>query len=185
MQSRLTIKPCELGEANAFVAKVHRHHKPTVGHRWSYCVVDEEGQTRGVAIVGRPVARAIDQHSIVEVLRVATDGCDNACSALYGAACRQQKAHGYNKAITYTLASEPGISLRAAGWRPVLVSDGGSWIRDAPGRSKKDVAPTIAKIRWECMCSDLPAIELPEYTGPAWQGTISDPLETTLEELLA
>lgn len=158
-QPRLQIVPCELTDANAFVATHHRHHKKVTGHRWSLAVVDKDAATRGVAIIGRPVARKTDQRTIVEVVRVATDGCPNACSALYGAACRQQKAHGYRKAITYTLTTEPGTSLRAAGWKPVAVTDGGSW--DRPSRARGDHAPLIPKVRWECRCSDTPAIDWP------------------------
>ena len=157
---RLRVIPSELRDANAFVEQVHRHHKPVTGHRWSSAVVDEDQEVRGVAIVGRPVARAIDQHRIVEVLRVATDGCKNACSALYGAVCRQQRALGYWWAMTYTLASEPGTSLRAAGWKPVAVVSGRSW--DTPSRRRTDKHPTVGKVRWECRCSPTPAIELEE-----------------------
>jgi hypothetical protein len=115
-QPRLTVKPCELRDANAFVEKLHRHHKPVTGHRWSCSVWDADGCMRGVATVGRPVARLTDQRAIVEVLRVCTDGTPNACSALYGATCRQQRAMGYDKAQTFILESEPGTSLRAAAW---------------------------------------------------------------------
>ena len=31
----LNISPCSLREANEFVSKFHRHHKPTVGHKFS------------------------------------------------------------------------------------------------------------------------------------------------------
>jgi hypothetical protein len=98
-----------------------------------------------------------NQRTIVEVLRVCTDGTPNACSALYGAVCRQQRAMGYEKAQTFILASEPGTSLRAAGWRPVARSGGGSW--DKPTRRRQDNAPTEPKVRWECSCSTLPDLE--------------------------
>lgn len=156
-QPRLRILHCELSEANAYVASLHRHHKPATGHRWSCAVVKPDGATAGVAIVGRPVARMTDQRMIVEVLRVCTDGTPNACSALYGATCRQQRALGYEKAQTFILASEPGTSLRAAGWRPVAKSEGGSWSR--PSRGRADDAPLEEKVRWECPCSTLPDIE--------------------------
>lgn len=159
-QPRLWIRPCELAEANEFVAVHHRHHKKVTGHRWSLAVCDQDDMIRGIAIVGRPVARKTDQRRIVEVVRVATDGTANACSALYGAACRQQRAHGYDKAITYTLTSEPGTSLRAAGWRPVAVTGGGSW--DRPSRPRGDHAPLIPKVRWECQCTTTPAIAWPQ-----------------------
>ena len=73
-QSRLTVVPLPLDEANAFVAQHHRHHRPTVGHKFSLGVADEDGAIRGVAIVGRPVARMLDNGLTLEVNRVATDG---------------------------------------------------------------------------------------------------------------
>ena len=45
-----------------------------------------------------------------------TDGTRNACSALYAACARRAKREGYAKIITFILQSEPGTSLRAAGW---------------------------------------------------------------------
>lgn len=162
-QPRLRIEPAELKEANEFVTRLHRHHKKATGHRWSTRVSTLDGTVVGVAIVGRPVARMTDQRRIVEAVRVCTDGTPNACSALYGAVCRQQRSHGYEKAQTFVLESEPGTSLRAAGWKPVAFSDGGSWSRQT--RLRVDDAPLDRKVRWECPCSDLPAIELSERTA--------------------
>lgn len=156
---RLSIVPCELSDANAFVDAVHRHHKRVQGHRWSLAVTDEDGVTRGIATIGRPVGRQIDQRKIVEVLRVATDGRANACSALYGASCRQQQVHGYLWAQTYTLLSEPGTSLRAAGWKPVHITKAEDW--DRPGRARDpEKHPTERKVRWECPCSPNEPIAL-------------------------
>ena len=70
----------DLGEANAFVQMHHRHHRPVVGHKFSLGVVVGE-QIVGVAIVGRPVSRHLDNGLTLEVNRVATDGTRNACSA--------------------------------------------------------------------------------------------------------
>jgi hypothetical protein len=159
-QPRLRTVPTTLRDANAFVAAHHRHHKPVRGHTSSTAVVDDQGTVRGVAIIGRPLARKIDHRQVCEVLRVATDGCANACSALYGAACRIAKAFGYAHVLTYTLGTEPGTSLRAAGWKPVALTDGGSWSRE--GREREDAHPLIPKVRWECRCSSAPAIELEE-----------------------
>lgn len=67
----------ELSEANDFVARFHRHHKPVVGHRFSIgCEVN--GSIVGCVIVGRPVARQSDQKHIAEVTRLVTDGTKNA-----------------------------------------------------------------------------------------------------------
>lgn len=157
-QSRLTVRPAELRQVNDFVERLHRHHKKVQGHRWSLRVEVEGGETVGVAVVGRPVARKLDASSIVEATRVCTDGTPNACSALYGAICRQQRAHGYAYAVTYILESESGVSLKAAGWKPVARSAGGSWSRD--GRERTDKHPLEAKVRWECPCSPNGQLEL-------------------------
>ncbi len=83
----LEIRHIELSEANAYVTENHRHHKAVCGHRFSLaCYAD--GRLCGVAIVGRPRSRRIDQYTTVEVLRLCTDGTKNACSKLYGACGR-------------------------------------------------------------------------------------------------
>ena len=64
----LDICPVSLAEANAFVAEHHRHHKPVVGHKFSIGCTDGE-QIVGVAIVGRPVARYLDDGWTLEVNR--------------------------------------------------------------------------------------------------------------------
>lgn len=148
-QQRLTIVPITLRAANAFVGQEHRHHPPSRGHKFSIGVQDEAGELRGVAIAGRPVARQLDDGLTLEVLRVATDGTDNACSALYGAVARIGTAMGYrrDRILTYTLASEPGTSLRAAGWYPAHVTKSEDWDRPSRGRNAEH-HPTEAKTRW-------------------------------------
>lgn len=147
MQSRLRIRAISLRDANAFIDLVHRHHKPVTGHKFSLAVIDDDGEVRGVATVGRPVARHRDDGLTIEVTRLASDGCANACSALYGAAWRAARALGYSRLGTYTLASEPGTSLRAAGWHPVHTVRGRSW--SAPSRQRIDQHPLEDKILWE------------------------------------
>lgn len=115
----LRIVPVKFADAAGFVAMWHRHHEPPVGHVFSIGVADEGDVLRGVAMVGRPVARMLDNGKTLEVNRTATDGTHNANSMLYGAAWRATKALGYDRLITYTQAGESGSSLRAAGWRVV------------------------------------------------------------------
>lgn len=101
-----------------------------------------------MAVVGRPVARHNDDDWTAEVTRLAVvDGQPNACSLLYGAAWRACRALGYRRLITYTLSTEPGTSLRAAGWRVVGEVRGRSW--DTPTRPRVDRHPTQDKLRWE------------------------------------
>ena len=101
--------------ANEFVRRMHRHSRPTLGS--IFCVGVANAELCGVAIVGRPVARRLDDGATVEILRVATDGTRNACSKLYGICRRIAAELGYSRVITYTLPEEGGASLRAAGFR--------------------------------------------------------------------
>lgn len=148
-QRKLRVVPCELDEANAFVKQHHRHHGTVQGHRFSLAVADEEDSVRGVAIVGRPTARLLDDGLTLEVTRLATDGCPNACSALYAAAWRAARALGYLRLVTFILDSEPGTSLAAAGWRCVGRAGGGTLDRPGCGRPRVDKHPTQGKFRWE------------------------------------
>ena len=111
----IEIRETTLREANAYVEELHRHHGKVVGHKWSLAAY-KDGRLCGVAIVGRPTGRYLDNGSTLEVTRLCTDGTRNACSALYAACARRAKREGYAKIITFILQSEPGTSLRAAGW---------------------------------------------------------------------
>jgi len=131
----LELHPISLKDANAFVARVHRHSAPVVGHKFSICA-QVDGVVVAVAIVGRPLTRPLDNGATLEVLRLATDGTRNACSFLYGAAARAAFCLGYSKVITYILERETGGSLRASGW--TMESDkagGGSWTMAGRPRS--------------------------------------------------
>lgn len=145
----LSITPINLDEANAFVAEHHRHHRPVVGAKFAVAVSDGAGQVRGVAIVGRPVARLLDDGWTLEVNRVCTDGARNACGMLYGAAWRASRAMGYKRLITYTLPEEGGSSLRAAGWKLVGRRGGGNW--NVPSRPRIDTDSLLRgqKLLWE------------------------------------
>lgn len=100
-----------------------------------------------MVIVGRPIARHLDDGWTLEVLRCCTDGTANACSFLYGAAWRAARTLGYRKLVTYTLTSEPGTSLRAAGWRIVGQVNARSW--DTPSRPRVDKHELQERFRWE------------------------------------
>jgi hypothetical protein len=107
--------PLTLAEANALVSRLHRHHRPVVGHRFSIGAMTEAGLC-GAIIVGRPVAPKSDQTFTFEVTRLVTDGTKNACSFLYARASRAAEAMGAARIQTFTLPAEGGGSLRAAGW---------------------------------------------------------------------
>lgn len=132
----MELQPITLRDANAFVGRLHRHHGPVTGHKWSIAAYIN-GKICGVAIVGRPSSRILDDGRTLEVTRLCTDGTRNACSFLYAAAARRAKREGYHKIITYILQSEPGTSLRAAGWQMESAKAGkprwtGARYRDRP-----------------------------------------------------
>lgn len=146
--SKLTVERVGLDEANAFVARHHRHHQPVVGHLFSIGA-GLDGEIVGVVIVGRPVARLRDDGVTAEVTRLCTAGTRHACSFLYGAAARAAFALGYKRIGTYILASEPGRSLSAAGWRLIGQTAGGSWSR--PSRPRVDTHPLEPRFLFEAV----------------------------------
>lgn len=115
---QVRVVPVSFADACEFVRLWHRHHAPPVGCK--FCLGVAQGDDLcGVAIVGRPVARMLQDGLTLEVTRTATDGTPNANSMLYGAAWRAAKALGYRRLITYTQLGETGASLRAAGWKVI------------------------------------------------------------------
>lgn len=145
--TRLTVVPTSWREAAAFVARHHRHHPPPRGCICCLAVADEAGAVHGVAIVGRPCARRLQDGFTAEVTRCCTDSTPHVASKLYAAAWRASRALGYRRLVTYTLVTERGTSLRAAGFRELGRAGGGSWSR--ADRPRVDLAPTQYKIRWE------------------------------------
>ena len=142
----LEVCPMTLREANAYVEQYHRHHGPVVGHKFSIGLSDGE-KIVGVAIVGRPVARHLDDGWTLEVNRLCTDGTRNACSMLYAAAWRAARAMGYKRLVTYILDTENGASLRAAGWKCIGQAGGLRWT--GKRRPEVDLCPAQMKIRFE------------------------------------
>jgi hypothetical protein len=152
----LELQPIDWREANTFIAAHHRHHLPPTGWKFGIAVngpgfapaCSSERGVVGVITIGRPVARMLDNGWTLEVTRCcALPSYKNASSMLYGAAWRAAKALGYKRLITYTLREEPGISLRAAGWRVIGEAGGGEWGRKSRPRVTKH--PTGQKILWE------------------------------------
>ena len=74
----------------------------------------------------------------------------NANSMLYAAAWRAAKALGYQRLITYTLASESGSSLRAAGYR-VVAERGPRRGWSVPSRPRLDLSTGhgVQRTLWE------------------------------------
>lgn len=143
--------PIKLTEACEFVGNFHRHNKPPAGGIFAVGVSDGE-KLCGVAIVGRPVARFLDNGQTLEVTRCCViDGAPKGvCSFLYARCWQAAKALGWQKLITYTLQSESGASMRGAGWKCVaeLKPNSSSGWQNRPGREWQSVVGQ-SKFRWE------------------------------------
>ena len=147
----LVAVPIKLTEACEFVANFHRHNKPPVGGVFAVGASDGE-KLVGVAVVGRPVARHLDNGETLEVVRccVIDDAPKGACSFLYARCWQAAKALGWRKLITYTLQTESGASMRGVGWKCVAElrpNNAGGW-QNRPGREWQSVVGQ-AKFRWE------------------------------------
>jgi hypothetical protein len=151
----MEIVPLTLAEARRYVALHHRHNEPPIGHKFSIGL-EHDGVLVGCVIAGRPVARGADDGRTLELLRLTTEGDRNACSRLYSAACRAAFAMGYRRVITYTLAEEPGTSLRASGFTAdAALMARGDWqhtsgprAADRPTLFDPVKMPTGPKSRW-------------------------------------
>lgn len=144
--SQLEIVPIFQDEAFAFIEKHHRHHRKPVGSLFQIAAANDTGIV-GVSVVGRPVARKSQDGFTLEVTRLCTDGTANACSMLYAASWRVAKALGYRRLITYILNTEPGTSLKAAGWKLIGERGGGSW--SVKSRPRVDKHPLQKKLLFE------------------------------------
>ena len=145
------IIPVFQGEAKEFVRNFHRHNKPPVGS--IFCVGASDGRSLvGVVIVGRPIAKSMQDGGTLEVSRccVRDDAPKGTCSALYAAAWRAAKALGWRRLITYTLQSESGASLRGAGWK-ILAERAANDPKRWQSRRGREWQPVVGqpKLLWE------------------------------------
>lgn len=140
------IKPITLLQARQFTQDHHRHHKRPQGGLWAIALMHGDDLV-GVAIAGRPVSQVLQRRGYCEIVRVCVlPGVRNGCSMLYARCRRIAQQMGYTRTISYTLPSEGGASLRAAGFVPEAQTAGGSWNRRL--RPRIDTHPTDPKIRW-------------------------------------
>jgi hypothetical protein len=150
----LKVVPIKWRDAKAFVNDYHDHCPAPRGWRFG-AGIRNGAQLIGVATVGRAVARAYKPDQVVEVNRVCVRRdvpsplVWNACSQLYGWAAREAKKRGFRKIITYTLESEPGTSLRAAGYVPEakVRARRRGWDTDSRPRDSERT-PNVNKTRW-------------------------------------
>jgi hypothetical protein len=142
-------------DATNWCVTVHRHlRRELAGARFAVQIVDEDGERRGVAIVTSG-PKVWEKTGRCNIARVGTDGVRNGCSMLYGAICRAAAALGYSEAWTYTLPSEPGSSLRAAGFEEMGMTRGGEHDRpNQPKRRRKPAEQPGPKRRWRRVLSN-------------------------------
>ena len=143
--------PISLREANDFVEQYHRHNKRTQRDGGRFAIGATTGtQMVGIAIVGRPLARLLQDGYTAEVTRccVLDDSPKGTCSFLYARCWRIWQQMGGMRMVTYTLQEESGSSLRGAGWKIIGKTKGGDW--DRKGR-ERDWQPIYGqmKFRWE------------------------------------
>lgn len=150
----LELVPMSIKEARAFIARHHRTHRRLKVIARFAVGASRESEVVAAAITGNPKSRALQDGWTAEVVRVCSidarpdgDHASCACSMLYAASWRAARALGFRRAVTYTLPSEGGASLRAAGWTLIGEAGGGSWSR--VDRPRVDDHPTQIKLRWE------------------------------------
>ena len=142
--------PISMAEANEFIIKLHRHSKKVRGCK--FCIgAMKDNKLVGILVLGRPVARKLDNRYTAEVLRTCSDGTKNVNSFLYAKAWNIWQQMGGNKIITYTLQKESGISLKACGFEKEAVTKpfkkGTGWTT-RPGREWQEKVHSEIKFRW-------------------------------------
>ena len=91
--------------------------------------------------------------TVLEVVRLVTDGTPNACSILYAAAARAGAALGFERIQTYILDCEIGTSLLASGWECEGPAGGGQW-KHTDGKPRRTDQSTETKMRWARKLND-------------------------------
>ena len=72
---------------------------------------------------------------------------------------------GYRRRVTYTHASESGVSLRAAGFKVVHQTKAEHWHREA--RPRVDLQPLQRKLRWERVVSSGAGVDASSPAAPS------------------
>jgi N-acetylglutamate synthase-like GNAT family acetyltransferase len=140
----------------AFIEKHHRH-LPTapVGDKTRFSIFNGDDLV-GVCMIGRP-ARTIQDGKTMCVTRLAVDESlgnkltHDACSQLLGACKRWCKRNGIERLFTYTLSTESGSSVKAAGFKFVGNTKTSSKGHSRKGRPRKlNGLEAVKKNRWVC-----------------------------------
>ena len=149
---KLQVIPITIKDANEFVYNFHRHNKPVRGAKFAIGASYND-ELVGVAIVGRPLSRRLDDGFTAEAVRVCTNDSSpkNTNSFLYGRCWRIWQQMGGRSMITYTLQEESGASLKASGYKIIGETNTDKnhkgWTT-RPGREWQPVTGQ-AKFKWE------------------------------------
>jgi hypothetical protein len=149
----MKITPLTQKQAKAFITEHHRHLKASRGDIFRFGL-EVDGQLVGAMMVGRPVARRLQDGYTLEVTRCAINGYHKgACSKMYAAAWRVGASLGYKRIITYTNQDESGASLRGAGWtidneHDLATKRSKSGWNNRLGRQQDLFKKNETKIRW-------------------------------------
>ena len=149
----LRVVPVGVAAARLHIETHHSHHHAPCGGLLAAAVADGD-RVCCVALLGRPVARMLDQRgNVAEVTRVASDGTKHAASMAIAAVTRAAVALGWRRIVSYTLIGEAGTSYKAAGWRVTgLVEASQGW----HSRAGRTISQGGGKVRWETGPEALP-----------------------------
>ena len=156
----LRIVPITLREANDFVEAHHRHSARTSNDGGKYAIGPRHhDQLVGVAIVGRPIARMLQDGGTAELLRLCTspEAPKGSGSKLYSRAKRIWQLMGGVRFVTYTLTSEGGETMRGVGFSDdqAVPVPAAKWSRPSRERKSRPIE-ALDKQRWEETLPELP-----------------------------
>lgn len=156
MSSRII--PLGLREANDFVEAHHRHSARTSNDGGKFAIgLEHDGKLVGVAIVGRPIARGIQQMhgpGTAELLRCCIGpGAPEGSGKKLNSRCKRiWQLMGGVRLVTYTLASESGGSLSGAGFKKEAFVPGRQW--SGSKRGDRPIADQ-PKFRWGAALKEI------------------------------
>lgn len=155
----MRIVPLTLREANDFVEAWHRHSARTSNDGGKFAIgLEHESLLVGVAIVGRPVARMLQEDGTAELLRLCTrpEAPKGSASKLYARARRIWQCMGGRRMVTYTLKHESGASLRGAGIHEASKEvPPQQWTRPSREREQRAIYDQ-PKLRWDEDLDEIP-----------------------------
>ena len=148
---RLKSRIIGVGEAARQCGQHHRHLPRIAGGLVGIEVVRlDTSWPCAWGIVGRPSSRHLQADGWVELTRgIVPDEAPPSCaSCVLGAAAKWARGNG-SPIVTYTLGTEPGTSLVAAGWlRAGLTAPARSWASKGRPRADRTGALAAGKQRW-------------------------------------